>query len=185
MKKIILASFLALALIVFTSCGERYAEERGPVLDGTWTLRESYVGTDTLRWDYGKFITIREYEGQQLLLFYSKGRYDSSFFFNIRNENIYVQKVPDIVDTVYYRYTDRDSSGNDIILVEKQLNVVMKPLTPGTTNNPEKYYGTPEIKTDSTQLSLIIRRYLVDDSGAPRQTLHGVDVYIRPAEIEY
>jgi hypothetical protein len=184
MKKIILASFFALSLAVFTSCGERYEEERGSVFDGTWTLLESYLGTDTLHWSNGKFINIREYEGHQLLLFYSKGRYDSSFFFNIRNEHIYVQKVPDIVDTVYYRYTEPDSAGNTVILVDTLFNVVMKPLTPGTTNNPEIYYGTPDIQDGGAQLTLTITRFLVDANGAPTSDLLGKDVYIRPNEVE-
>jgi hypothetical protein len=184
MKKIILAVFLALSLAVFfTSCGERYEEERGSVLDGTWTLLESYVGTDTLHWGNGKFINIREYDGQRLMLFYSKGRYDSSFFFNIRNDNIYVQKVPDI-DTVYFRYTERDEYGKEVIVVEKQPGVVMKPLNPGTTNNPEKYYGTPEFQENDVQLTLVIRRYSVNESGAPTTKLYGKDVYVRPIEVE-
>jgi hypothetical protein len=74
--------------------------------------------------------------------------------------------------------------GKEVIVVEKQPGVVMKPLTPGTTTNPEKYYGTPEFQTDGAKLTLTIRRYLVDDGGAPTSTLYGKDIYVRPTEIE-
>jgi hypothetical protein len=191
MKKISLVSFLVLVLL--SSCGEMYKEGTGSVLDGTWTLFESYVDTvkipTTISGKLGKFLRAREFEGEQLLLFYSGGRYDSSFFYRLQNNNLFVRKVLDSVDVIYrYPQTDSignivfDDSGKEIFIVET-IREAQKPLHPESNYAPEKYYGTC-VFNEGVQLTLTINRYLVNEAGEPTSVLYGRDIYNRPVEIE-
>ncbi|MDR3245901.1 MAG: hypothetical protein LBT50_05650 [Prevotellaceae bacterium] len=187
MKKISLVSFLA--FILLSSCGEIYKEGTGPVFDGTWTLFESYVDTVKVPLGKGKFLTAREFEGEQLLLFYSGGRYDSSFFFRFQDNNLFVRKVLDTFDVVH-RYPQTDSIGNNVfdalgnqVFVLETAREVQKPLHPETNYAPEKYYGTC-VFNEGAQLTLTINRYLVNESGVPTDKLYGRDIYSRPVEIE-
>jgi hypothetical protein len=187
MKKI---SLVFVMLTLFISCGERYSDSTGMDFEGTWTLSESYVGGKSVDIHRGKFLTARKFEGENLLLFYSGGHYDSSFFFRLQNNNLYVRRVLDSVDVVYsYYLTDSDgnalldSSGNkiykDTIIRESQ-----KPLHPEANYSPEKYYGTYSFD-EGAQPTMTISRYYVDRDGAPTtDLLYGRDIYIRPDEIE-
>jgi hypothetical protein len=179
MKKIELLSFLA--LILFASCGERYEEVRGSTFEGTWTLLESYVDTKPVAINSGKFFTAREFEGENLLLFYTGGQYDSSFFFRIQDNNLFVRRVLDSVE-VRYPYYMEDSTGNKILMYDT-IKKIQKPLSPQTGYSPEKYYGTISFGTGA-ELTLTINRYLVNENGAPTGNLYGSDIYSRPLEKE-
>jgi hypothetical protein len=174
----------------FISCGERYEEERGAAFEGTWTLIESYVGSDTVADGKGKFLTAREFEGEHILLFYSGGHYDSSFFFRIQDNNVFVRRVLDSVDVIHSYYLKTadgrdslDSSGNKILETET-FREAQKPLDPKAGYSPERYYGTYSFTPEGAPLQLIINRYVVNESGAPTEQLYGRDIYIRPEEIE-
>lgn len=187
MKKIGLGLFIALGF--FASCGERYEEPRGMDFDGTWTLVESYVDTVKVDIHRGKFLTARKFESENLLLFYSGALYDSSFFFRVQNNNLYVRRVLDSVDVIH-RYYLTDSTGNEVldatgnrIPVIDTIRDAQKPLHPETGYSPEKYYGTYSFN-EGAQLTLTINRYFTDASGAPTTTLYGRDVYVRPVEKE-
>jgi hypothetical protein len=104
MKKIGLV-LLIIASIGFVSCGERYEEERGAVFEGTWRIFESYV--DAVPNNNAYFFVARELEGEKVLLFYSKGRYDSSFVYRFQNNNLYVNRILDSVKVIeYYLLSD-------------------------------------------------------------------------------
>jgi hypothetical protein len=188
MKKIGLVLFIV--SIWFISCGERYEEKRGPVFEGTWTLLESYVNSVKVSLNRGKFIQIRKFEGENLLLFYSGGRYDSSFFFRLQDNKLFVRRVVDSVDVLHSYYLKKadgsdslDNSGNKILIIDT-LMAAWKPLDPGTKDLPEKYYGTLEFN-EGAELTLTIKRHMVDPSGAPiAEPLYGWDIYTRPVEIE-
>ncbi|MDR0725057.1 MAG: hypothetical protein LBF59_03490 [Prevotellaceae bacterium] len=187
MKKIGLV--LLIASICFVSCSERYEEKRGPVFEGTWTLVESYVDTVRVISHRAKFITARKFEGEDLLLFYSGGRYDSSFFFRLQNNVLFVRRVLDSVDVLHSYYLT-DSDGNEIlddegnkILKIDTLREAWKPLDPATGYSPERYYGTCSFD-EGAILKLTINRYLVDEAGEPTDKLYGRDIYERPVEIE-
>jgi hypothetical protein len=188
MKKIELISFLM--LILFASCDERYEEVRGSTFEGTWKLTESRVDSVLIGYNTGnKFLTAREFDGEHLLLFYSGGYYDSSFFFRMQDNNLFVRRVLDSVDVIY-RYYEKDSNGNDVL--DESGNKIMKidtikrpqkPLNPQTNYSPEKYYGTCSFES-GTQLKLTIDRYQVNESGAPTTKLYAKDIYSRPVETE-
>jgi hypothetical protein len=118
MKKIGLV-LLLIASIWFVSCDERYEEKRDLVFEGTWTLDESYVdsvlvyrnpkGSPDSVW---KFITARKFGGENLLLFYSGGRYDSSIFYRIQDNHLFVRRVEDSVYVIEYYM--KDSRGDTI-----------------------------------------------------------------------
>ncbi|MDR1169781.1 MAG: hypothetical protein LBK97_02985, partial [Prevotellaceae bacterium] len=149
----------------------------------------SYVGVDTVPIHRGKFFVARNFEGEKLLLFYSGGRYDSSFFYRIQNDNLFVRRVLDSVDVVHrYYLTDAagnevlDESGNKIMKIDT-IREAWKPLHPDTDYSPEKYYGTYSFN-EGAQLTLTINRYRTDQSGAPTDVLYGRDIYTRPVERE-
>jgi hypothetical protein len=195
MKKIGLV--LLIVSIWFGSCGERYEEERGLVFEGTWTLLESYTLKDsvlekreiTSKTKTGNFFTARKFEGENLLLFYSGGHYDSSFFFRIQeNKELFVRRVLDSVDVLHsYYLTDSegnevlDSLGNKIFKIDT-LKEAWKPLHPTTNLAPEKYYGTYSFNEGGVQPTLIINRYSVKDGKL--EHLYGKDIYTRPVETE-
>jgi len=187
MKKYDLLYFLA--LILFVACGERYTEERGKVFEGTWTHMESYINGEKVAAKKGRFISIRDFEGEKLLLFYSGGRYDSSFFYRLHNNNIFVRRVQDSVDVIY-RYPLYDTDGKPIlddngkqVVVSDTVREPQKPLTPETGFIPEKYYGTYSLQEGAT-LNLIIQRFKTNDKGTPTEELMIEDVYERPEEID-
>jgi hypothetical protein len=187
MKKISLVLFIAMT--VFMSCGERYSEPTGMVLGGTWTLSESYVDTVKIPLHREKFLVARSFEGENLLLFYTGGHYDSSFFFRFQDDNLYVRRVLDSIDVIHsYYLTDSignmvlDESGNKIVMYDT-IRESQKPLHPQTGYSPEKYYGTC-VFNEGAQLTLTINRYQIDNSGAPTAKLYGRDIYMRPIEIE-
>jgi hypothetical protein len=188
MKKIGLV--LLIASIWFGSCGERYEEERGAkAFEGTWTLLESYVDTLKIPMHRAKFFIAREFEGENLLLFYSGGRYDSSFFYRLQDGNLFVRRVVDSVDVLHsYYLTDSkgkeilDSLGNKILKIDT-LREAWKPLDPATNYTPERYYGTCSFN-EGAQPTLTINRYSVDKNGAPTEKLYGRDIYTRPVEKE-
>ncbi|MDR1459972.1 MAG: hypothetical protein LBI60_07135 [Bacteroidales bacterium] len=187
MKKIELVLFLV--LVLFASCGERYEEVRNSTFEGTWTLLESYVDTVKVPITGGKFLTAREFEGENLLLFYSGGNYDSSFFFRIQDNNLFVRRVLDSVDVIY-RYYEKDSTGNYVldesgkkIMKADTVKKSQKPLNPQTNYSPEKYYGTYSFESGA-QLTLTLNRYQVNESGAPTTELQRKDIYSRPLEKE-
>jgi hypothetical protein len=187
MKKIDLISFLV--LVLFASCGERYEEVRGSTFEGTWTLMESYVDSVRVPVIGGKFLTARAFEGEKLLLFYSGGHYDSSFFYRIQDDNLFVRRVLDSVDVIH-RYYEKDADGNDVLdeLGNKIMKIdtirqPQKPLNPQTNYSPEKYYGTCSFATEG-ELTLTLNRYQIDENGAPTTQLHAKDVYARPLEKE-
>jgi hypothetical protein len=187
MKKISLVLFIVSA--VFVSCGERYNEPRGMTFGGTWTLIESYIDTIRVALHREKFLVARAFEGENLLLFYSGGHYDSSFFYRFQDENLYVRRVLDSVDVIHSYYLV-DSTGNlvldesgDKILILDTIREPQKPLHPETGYSPEKYYGTCFFN-EGAQLTLTINRYQVDNNGAPTEILYGRDIYARPIEIE-
>jgi hypothetical protein len=187
MKKIGLVLFAV--SILFISCGERYEEKRGAVFEGTWTLLESYIDTVKVPIHRAKFLHAREFEGENLLLFYSGGHYDSSFFFRAQDNNLYVRRVLDSVDVLHsYYLTDSignevlDESGNKILLIDT-LREAWKPLHPETNYSPEKYYGTYSFE-EVTELKLVINRHVIGTDGAPTEKLYGIDIYSRPIEIE-
>jgi hypothetical protein len=177
MKKIGLV--LLIASIWFVSCDERYEEERGAVLEGTWELSESYIGDviDTL--SIPKFLIARKLEGENLLLFYSRGYYDSSFVYRIQNNAMYIRRVLDSVDVIH-RYYKRDSSGNYVLDASDTVKEPQKPLKNiQTTESGDRYYGTISFPP-GTQITLVIERYLVDSKGEPINKLYGRDIYKRP-----
>jgi hypothetical protein len=209
MKKIELISFLV--LILFASCDERYEEVRGSTFEGTWTLLESYVDTVKVPVIGGKFLTARKFGGENLLLFYSGGRYDSSFFFRIQDNNLFVRRVLDSVYIIEYYLLDSEknpivdnakhpivyrsnigqaverweylkNSGREYQIIDTIVEV-QKPLTPQTNYSPEKYYGTTSFESGA-QLQLTLNRYQVNESGAPTTKLQGKDIYSRPLEKE-
>jgi hypothetical protein len=207
MKKIKLALFVA--LICFISCGERYKEPKGPVFEGTWTLIESYVDTVKVAVNRGKFLVARDFEGEKLLLFYTGGRYDSSFFYRVQDNNLFVRKVMDSVEIIEYYMLDsngdtiKNGSGyavyraikdytNSQWLTNEPKNIriigtvveAQKPLHPHTNYSPEKYYGTYSFN-EGAQLTVTINRYQADKTtGAPTTILYGREIYMRPVEIE-
>jgi hypothetical protein len=188
MKKIGLVLFIV--SILFVSCGERYEEKRGMVFEGTWTLLESYIGAardTTIR--QSRFLMAREFEGENLLLFYSGGRYDSSFFFRLQDNQLFVRRVEDFVDVIYQYYLTNsdgdyilDDAGNKQWVIDT-VREAQKPLHPETGYMPEKYYGTIAFN-EGAQLTLTIERYHVDRDGAPTDNLYGRDIYSRPEEKE-
>jgi hypothetical protein len=187
MKKIGLMLFIV--SLLFVSCGERYEEEKGMVFEGTWTLSESYIDEVKVPKHHGKFLTAREFDGENLLLFYSGGRYDSSFFFRLQDNNLFVRRVLDSVDVIH-RYYLTDSDGNYILdeSGNKQSGIdiireAQKPLNPETGYSPEKYYGTIAFN-EGAQQTLTIERYAVDNNGSPTDKLYGRDIYLRPEEKE-
>ncbi|MDR2383978.1 MAG: hypothetical protein LBD76_08880 [Prevotellaceae bacterium] len=187
MKKIGLV--LIIAAIWFGSCGERYEEERGSVFEGTWTLLESYVDTVQVSLHRGKFLIARKFEGENLLLFYTGGRYDSSFFFRLDGDKLFVRRVLDSVDVLHsYYLTDStgnavlDSEGNKIFKIDT-IREAWKPLNPKSDYSPEKYYGTCSFN-EGVSPRLTISRYFVDSKGVPIDKLYGRDIYERPVESE-
>jgi hypothetical protein len=204
MKKFKLVLFVA--LVVFVSCGERYEEVRGSVFEGTWTLFESYVDTVKVPLNRGKFFKARDFDGEKLLLFYSGGRYDSSFFYRIQNNNLFVRKVKDSIDIIRYYLLDSenkpitDTANRPIVYrsnidqtgslnLNRKYQIIdtvreaWKPLNPSTNYSPEKYYGTYSFN-EGAQLTLTINRYFTDKDGAPTDKLYGRDIYLRPIEKE-
>lgn len=175
MKKIELLSFLV--FILFVSCGERYEEARDSTFEGTWTLIQS----DKISISNGKFLTARKFEGENLLLFYSGGHYDSSFFFRVQDNNLFVRRVLDSVDVIHTYYV-ADSTGNKTLMYDT-VRESQKPLSPQTGYSPEKYYGTLSFGTGA-QLTLTINRFTVNETGAPTANLYGKDEYSRPLERE-
>jgi hypothetical protein len=118
MKKISLLLLIAPTLLL--SCAERYEEPTGQVFEGIWTLTESYV--DTLKVATGaKFLSARKFEGENLLLFYSGGHYDSSFFYRIQDNYLYVRRILDHVQVIEYHLLDSnnqpvaDTAGHPVI----------------------------------------------------------------------
>jgi hypothetical protein len=189
MKKISLVLFIVSAL--FISCGERYEEERGQVFEGTWTLVDSYIDTARVSSNVAKFFTAREFGEEHLLLFYSGGHYDSSFFYRIQDNNVFVRRVLDSVDVIYrYHVTDSlgnillDESGNKISAADT-IREVQKPSNPQTGYSPEKYYGEISF-IEGAQLTLTITRYFTNKDGAPITTSppYGRDIYSRPLDTE-
>ncbi|MDR2286280.1 MAG: hypothetical protein LBE04_02210 [Prevotellaceae bacterium] len=208
MKKIGLALFIV--SLWFTSCDERYTEERGQVFEGTWTLLESYVDSGRVTIHKGNFFVARKFEGENLLLFYSGGRYDSSFFYRVQDNNLFVRPVKDMVDVIEYYMLDSagdtiksesgypkiyratkdewdsqwhfDASRKDILIIDTIVEI-QKPIHPQTDYLPEKYYGTYSFNTGA-QVILTIERYSVGENGAPTNKLYGRDIYSRPEEKE-
>jgi hypothetical protein len=122
MKKIGLV--LLIASIWFVSCGERYEEDRGQVFEGTWKLVLDSVGQDDN--SGGHFITVRELEGENVLLFYSRGLYDSSFVFRFQEEKyLYVNRIWDAVKIVEYYLSD--SKGSDSVMYRASMGLVNDP----------------------------------------------------------
>jgi hypothetical protein len=184
MKKIGLV--LITASILFVSCDEIYEEKRGLEFGGTWALLESYIDTVRVSIPSANFFEARDFEGENLLLFYSGGYYDSSFFYRLQDNQLFVRRVLDSVDVLHsYYLTDSngnevlDSTGNKILKVDT-VRAAQKPLSPQTGYSPEKYYGT--ISFDQSQSQLIIERYSVDNNGAPTNRRYGRDIYGRPEE---
>jgi hypothetical protein len=209
MKKIRLALFIV--SLFFASCDERYTEERGQVFEGTWTLLESYVDTAQVTIHEGKFLTVRKFEGENLLLFYSGGRYDSSFFYRVQDSNLFVRPVQDLVDVIEYYMLDSagdtikdesgypkiyravkdegdpqwhfDASRKDILIIDTIVEI-QKPIYPQTGIVEEKYYGKFSFQADQT---LVIDRYYYDkQNSAPIITNPPPrrDIYSRPEEKE-
>jgi hypothetical protein len=169
-------------LVLFASCGERYEEVKDASFEGTWTLLESYAYVDTvpvLPRGGGQFLTVKKIGGENLLLFYSGGNYDSSFFVKIQDNNLYVRRVEDSVDVVVYKYV-LDSLDNKIIKSDtvKQLQ---KPQNPKTNDSIGRYYGTYSLDTEP-KLQMTLTRYQVDESGVPTTKLYRKDIYSRPEE---
>ncbi|MDR1582453.1 MAG: hypothetical protein LBS55_04205 [Prevotellaceae bacterium] len=219
MKKIKLALFVT--LILFTSCDERYEEERGLVFEGTWTLILSVVNGEQV-YSYnledanseidkrsGKFFTAKKYEDKDLLLFYSGGYYDSSYFYRIKNNDLFVRRVSDTISVIEYYILD---SNGDVIQNEETgaaticyaqknewnslqskidkeeisiidtVHIIEKPVHPKAGSSKEKYYGTLEF--DKDKQTLIIYRYYLDSEGNKTDDSYGRDEYLRPSEIE-
>jgi hypothetical protein len=204
MKKIKLVSLLVLALCV--SCGERYKETKGPSFEGTWTLLESYTDTVRVPIHNGKFLIAREFDGENLLLFYSGGYYDSSFFFRIQDNNLFVRKVLDLVNVIEYYMVDskgdtikdpqsghaviyRATDDNNLQLNRDNIRIIdtivepQKPLHPRTGYSPEKYYGTLSFGTGA-HMTMTVDRRKVNENGAPTTDSYGRDVYFRPVDKE-
>ncbi|MDR0386090.1 MAG: hypothetical protein LBH60_08435 [Prevotellaceae bacterium] len=215
MKKIKLVLLLVLALYV--SCGERYKEERGSSIDGTWTLFESYIG-DSLKKvpvsnrTLNNFINAKKYKEDHFLQFYSGGQYDSSFFFRIQEDKLFLRKVLDSVEIIEYYMVDSNGdtikskpknpnelkhpviyravkgknnshlSGKNIRIIDT-IPGIQKPQNPHAGDSPEKYYGTFSFNL-GVQWTLTINRYKVDKKGAPTTVLYQRDIYIRPEERE-
>ncbi|MDR1594719.1 MAG: hypothetical protein LBS43_09620 [Prevotellaceae bacterium] len=212
MKKIGLALFIV--SLLFTSCDEKYKEEKGQAFEGTWALVESYVdGAKISR--KASFFTAREFEGENLLLFYSGGRYDSSFFYRVQDNNLFVRRVKDLVDVIEYYMLD--SNGDTITyegddgkkypkiyrttkdewdsqwkfdasgkIIIDTIVEVQKPIYPQTGLVEEKYYGTYSFN-EGAQMTLTINRYSYN-----RETSTPVitdlpprrEIYLRPEEKE-
>jgi hypothetical protein len=132
MKKIELV-LLVIVSIWFVSCGERYEEEKGLVFEGTWTLLESYIGAEKVPIHRAKFFTARKLAGENLLLFYSGGRYDSSFVYRFQNNNLYVNRVLDSVQIIeYYLLSDsgdtiKSPSSNYPIIYRANIGLINYP----------------------------------------------------------
>ena len=193
MKKFSLLSFLTIiAASIFMSCGERYEEETGKVFEGTWTYVESF-NDEGIRVpppsSSARFIQIRANEGADFLLFYTGGRYDSSFFYRTQSENVFVRRVLDSVDVIY-SYPQFDNDGNPLldeggmqIILRDTIREPQKPLNPESDFSPEKYYGTISFN-EGAKLNMIIKRYKVNAAGAPTTDIMIEDIYERPTEKE-
>lgn len=200
MKNWSFTSLFVLIIFCFVlSCGERYKEDTGLTFEGTWTYLESYIDGErvSLSPSSGSFIKARDFEGENLLLFYSGGRYDSSFFYRIQEVgsktgntyNLYLRRIMDTVDVIY-SYPQFDEEGNPVldesgkqIITRDTIREPQKPLNPESEYSPEKYYGT-FIFNEGVNLNMMMKRYNVDEKGAPTTDLFIEDIYMRPIEIE-
>jgi hypothetical protein len=195
MKKISLMLFI---VIVALSCGEQYEEKTGATFEGTWTLHETRMYyevdstgngakvdtagnpiTDTILYSFNnptdekRFLHIRPFNSEKLLLFYTRGRYDSSFFFRVDENVLFVRRV---LDTVPIKIPYNTFNGRDTFAVEYRPQ---KPLNPQTEYEPEKYYGTLSF-SEGASLNMRVRRYKSDSNGAPTSVLLYEDIYMRP-----
>ena len=196
MKKISLMLFI---VVVALSCGEQYEEKTGAIFEGTWTLHETRMYyevdstgtglqvdtagnpiTDTILYSFNnptnekRFIYVRNFENEKLFLFYTRGRYDSSFFIRVDENILFVRRVLDSVPVkIYYNF-----DGRDTFAVEYRPQ---KPLNPRTDYEPERYYGTLSF-SEGANLNMRIRRYKVDAGGAPTNVLMYEDLYMRPED---
>ncbi|MDR2466840.1 MAG: hypothetical protein LBD35_05550 [Prevotellaceae bacterium] len=184
-------------VIAALSCGDQYEEKTGANFEGTWTLHESRMYydstgsglqtdtagnpiTDTLLYSFNnplderRFMHIRPFNSEKLLLFYTRGRYDSSFFFRVDENILFVRRVMDSVPVkIPYNINGRDT----FEIVYRPL----KPLNPQTEYEPEKYYGTLSF-SEGASLNMMVRRYKTDPNGSPTGILLYEDLYMRPDE---
>ncbi|MDR2651756.1 MAG: hypothetical protein LBC68_05525 [Prevotellaceae bacterium] len=197
-------------LIIFVSCEERYEEERDLIFKGTWRLIYSEIAgkvvyTDTALTDSkkvkgdAKFFITDKYQGNDLLLFYSRGYYDSSFFYRIQDDDLFVSRIMDYIKVIEYCPLDGDKpvigkmryapenewdsikvklARKEIMIIDT-LEKVDRPLNP-VKNSPERYYGT--LSFDKEMSTLTIYRYSVDsDEQTASNRQYGKDIYKRPS----
>ncbi|MDR2425289.1 MAG: hypothetical protein LBD59_11315 [Prevotellaceae bacterium] len=194
------------------SCGDIYKEETGATFEGTWSLVESYdysgSGRVTVPKRVGKFITSRKIGGENFLLFYSSGTYDSSFFYRLQDSVIFVRRIMDSAEVKVDPEWMEDEEGNFIDengfpiepddngridrdkLVPKRDadgNIIwiteirpQKPEDPKAESAPEKYFGAFLIR-QGANMTMRIRRYAGTMPG-DRGALLYEDIYERPVE---
>jgi hypothetical protein len=150
MKKISLLLFIVV-LALYISCDKIYEEPTGEAFEGTWQLYDPSG-------EYGvtKFLTARQFEGENLLLFYDKGHYDSSFFFRTQNDKLFVRRVLDSVKIIeYYLIVEGDTVRNALgypIIYQADLS------------NPDNSNATDRWEAIESYLKSIGRDYRIVDT---------------------
>ena len=112
MKKLYII-FAGAALLSFASCGDEYNEPTDNVLDGIWFMETLYNYNGSVRntviLEYPSFISVRD----QMIIFFTNARYDSSFYYLEKEGNLQITRINDTVTRIVSA-PERDSEGNVI-----------------------------------------------------------------------
>jgi hypothetical protein len=188
MKRILILLFCVSAIsFMVTSCGETYEEATGNNFQGTWVYIKNEL-TDTTNREVPVFLQIRELDGEKVMLFYTQGRYDSSFVYREEESsisgasNIYVRRIWDY-DSVLRAYKVYDRDLEEYVTKYKKVWEARKPETIDSTFR-EKYFGTNSFDLSESSPLMHIKRYKTNEQDKPES--NGVplrdDVYKRPSE---
>ena len=173
MKKIFISLLCVAATVsMIVSCGETYDEPSGNEFRGTW-IHDGIVTGSVDKKALPVFIQIREIGSEKVMLFFTEGRYDSSFVYREESSrksgafNLFARRIK---DSGYIKYaiivTGKDgvplynSQGTDSIKVDS-IYTALKPVTVDSTLK-EKYFGTYSFK-DGQDSRLHIARYRAID----------------------
>ncbi|MDR0559403.1 MAG: hypothetical protein LBG92_04490 [Prevotellaceae bacterium] len=197
-KKNIFVLFIALATV---SCGDVYKESTGADFSGTWSLVQSTryefdsisgdMTSVNMNVDGGTFLIARKLQENDILLFYSRGTYDSSFLYQIGDNGIDI-----LVKRIYDLEAVMVTCENCPPIIDKNGKVDslhmwdslhLKPLEPPVTDNDVlyDYYGTIAEFQTGILASMTIVRYKteLDKKGKTainRNSIAYKDVYERP-----
>ena len=189
MKRILISLLCVSATAsMVVSCGETYNESTSNEFRDTWV----YVGTIPESLSFAKeapiFMQIRGIGETKVMLFFTNGRYDSSYVY-IEEEsrspgeiNLFAARIYDSV-LVETRVLDEDDypiknkDGEDSIRSEWQI---LKPTVSIDLNSLKReklYFGTYSFETVGDSTRMHIKKYSdADVTNAPLQD----DVYKRP-----